>query len=338
MKLQQLRFLNAVVKHGLNITIAADMLYTSQPGVSKQIRLLEDELGMKLFVRRGKRIEALTPAGEQVARRAERILAEVGGIKALAEEMRGESRGQLSLGTTQTQARYVLPRVIDTFRKRFPDVDFDLHQGTSEQIARMIDERRIDFAMLSGNPEAFSSIRVLPIYQWDRVILVPRDHALVSCSRPLDLATLARYPLVTYLFSDRPESSLMSSFGRENLIPRVAFTARDADVIKTYVRMGMGVGILASMAVEEGTDDDLVAIDATGLFPRLTTWIGFNEELLLKAYHRDFIGLLAPHFTGDVLEDLDRHGHEIDVEARIRKLSLPLRTSPMVRRQGIRGC
>src|SRR5699024_5032379 len=155
-------------------------------------------------------------------------------------------------GTTQTQARYVLPPVIDAFRKRFPDVDFHLHQGTSEQIGQMLDERQIDFAMLSGQPEGFGADRILPIFQWDRVVLVPRDHELAQRQAPLDRATLARHSLVTYLFSDRPDSSLMSSFAGENLTPRIAFTARDADVIKTYVRMGMGVGILASMALEEG--------------------------------------------------------------------------------------
>jgi len=332
MKLQQLRFFLAVVENGLNITAASEVLFTSQPGVSKQIRLLEDELGLKLFVRRGKRLESLTPAGERVAERAERVLRDVSGIKALADEIRDEPTGQLSLATTQTQARYVLPPVIDCFRRRFPDVDFHLHQGTSEQIAQMIDERRVDFAMLSGESDAFGSLRVLPLYQWDRVILVPRDHELAGLDKKPDLETLAEYPLVTYLFSDRPESSLMSSFTAKGLTPRIAFTARDADVIKTYVRMGLGVGVLASMAVEEGADDDLVAIDASGLFPRLTTWIGFDDDLPLKPSHRAFIQLLAPHLSERQID-----GRTGPPEVGPNGPELPLRGGPVGPLE-MRGC
>lgn len=331
MKLQQLRFFMAVVNNGLNITTASAVLHTSQPGVSKQIRLLEDELGLKLFVRRGKRIEALTPGGERVAARAERVLAEIESMKSLADELRGMSRGEISLATTQTQARYVLPPVIDSFRQRFPQVDFHLHQGTSEQIAQMMDERKVDFAMISGKPGEFGNLVMLPIYQWDRVILVPRDHELAKLDTAPDLDTLADYPLVTYLFSNRPESSLMSTFTEHGLTPRIAFTARDADIIKTYVRMGLGVGVLASMAVEAGTDDDLVAIDATGLFPRLTTWLGFADDLLLKTYHCDFIKLLAPHFTDEILEDICRQDPEADLQAKLAGIDLPLRTGPVSR-------
>jgi len=329
MKLQQLRFFMAVVNNGLNITAASEELFTSQPGVSKQIRLLEEELGLKLFTRRGKRIEALTPAGEQVAERARRVLDEVAAIKTLGDELRGEAQGQLSLATTQTQARYVLPPVIDAFRRRFPQVDFHLHQGTSEQIARMMDERRIDFAMLSESPDAFSNLVVLPIYRWDRVILVPGDHELAARKQPMDLATLAHYPLVTYLFSDRPQSSLMRSFAAQGLTPRIAFTARDADVIKTYVRMGMGVGVLASMAVEAGSDDDLVALDAAGLFPRLTTWLGFADDLLITARHCEFIKLLAPHLSDAMLRDICRQAPDSDVHARLAGIEPPLRTGPL---------
>ncbi|QKK01362.1 MAG: LysR family transcriptional regulator [Pseudomonadota bacterium] len=327
MKLQQLRFLVAVINSGLNITAAAEALFTSQPGVSKQIRLLEDELGLKLFVRRGKRLESLTPAGEQIAARAERVLREVEHMKAMAGDLRGEQAGEIRLATTQTQARYVLPQVIDAFRRQFPDVDFHLHQGTSEQIGRMIAERQVEFALLSGRSDAFTTLVTLPIYQWDRVILVPEDHPLAAAESP-DLEALARYPLVTYLFSDRPESSLMSAFTEHGLTPRIAFTARDADIIKTYVRMGLGVGVLASMAVEPDADDDLVAVDASDLFARLTTWLGFPEDLLLKRYHCNFIRLLAPHLDDGLLDDLCRRQPQADIHRRLAGVELPLLTGP----------
>jgi LysR family transcriptional regulator, cys regulon transcriptional activator len=329
MKLQQLRFFMAVIDNGLNITQAAEALYTSQPGVSKQIRLLESELGMRLFVRQGKRLESLTPAGERVAEHAARILREVDGIKTVSQELRGEARGAIRLATTQTQARYVLPPVIERFRKDFPEVDFHLHQGTSEQISRMMDERKVDFALLSGRSGELGSLVLLPVYQWDRVILVPRDHPLTQRSDPLDLAALAEHPLVTYVFSDQPESSLMSSFSREGLTPRIAFTARDADIIKTYVRLGLGVGILASMAVEAGTDDDLAALDATGLFPRLTTWLGFREDLLLNDFHFNFIRQLAPHLPEALFTALKREGSDADLSAHLKGVELPLRDGPV---------
>ena len=302
MKLQQLRFLLAVVENDLNITAAAEALFTSQPGVSKQIRLLEDELGLQIFVRNGKRVEALTDAGRRVVEHAGRILQETERIKSLAEELRGEDTGTLALATTQTQARYVLPDVIGEFRQRFPKVDFHLHQGTTEQISRMLDDRQIDFAIVSGSSEPFPDVATLPIYQWDRVLVVPKHHPLATERKAPSLAALARYPLVTYVFSDRPESSLMSAFSAQGLNPRIAFTARDADVIKTYVRSGFGVGVLAGMAVEPGADDDLAVIEIPALFARLTTWIGYPKDLLLKKYHCEFIRLLAPHLTEDVIQ------------------------------------
>ncbi|MDT8437383.1 MAG: LysR substrate-binding domain-containing protein [Wenzhouxiangellaceae bacterium] len=325
MKLQQLRFLLAVVENNLNITAAAESLYTSQPGVSKQLRLLEDELGLELFVRNGRRIEAMTPAGERVVEHAARALQETARIKALAAELRGETGGALALATTQTQARYLLPDVIRHFRERFDRVDVHLHQGTTEQIQRMMDDRQVDFALVSGSSEPFAEAITLPVYRWDRVLIVPRDHPLAANQAPPDLATLAGYPLVTYLFSDRPESSLMSAFQAAGLEPRIAFTARDADVIKTYVRSGFGVGILAGMAIEAGVDDDLHVIRAPGLFPRLTTWIGFARDLVMRRYHCAFLNLLAPQFEPALLEQLCGGGDREQALVRSRSVEVPLR-------------
>ncbi len=325
MKLQQLRYLTAIAENGLNITNAAEALYTSQPGVSKQIRLLEDELGLKLFVRRGKRIEALTPAGEKVVERASQVLQQIDAIKTLADELRGEVKGRLSLATTQTQARYVLPSIIDAFRKRFGEIDIELHQGTSEQIAQMIAERQVDFAMATGSTESFTDLVKLPVYRWDRVVVVPKNHPLADSKDALTLQALAEFPLVTYLFSDRPDSSLMKTFARENLTPRIAFTARDSDVIKTYVRTGLGVGLVAGMAVEPELDDDLVVIDASHLFPRLTTWIGYRKDFLLKNYHGDFLKLIAPHIEPYLIDDVLKGRPLPDYEQLLRNTKLPLR-------------
>ena len=328
MKLQQLRFLTAVAENGLNITTAAEVLYTSQPGVSKQIRLLEDELGLKLFVRKGKRIEALTPAGEKVVERASRVLKEVEAIKSLSDELRGEVHGRLSLATTQTQARYVLPAVIQAFRQNFPEINLELHQGTSEQIARMIDERQADFAMATGGFDLFGDVIKLPVYRWDRAVIVPQNHPLADPATPLTLDILARHPLVTYLFSDRPGSSLMAAFRRRELTPRIAFTARDSDIIKTYVRTGLGVGILAGMAIEPGRDDDLVVRSAPHLFPRLTTWIGFRRDFLLKNYHGDFLRLLAPNLDCHLIDDAVQGRELPDYDSLEQRTTLPLRSAP----------
>lgn len=324
MKLQQLRFLLAVVDHDLNITAAAEALYTSQPGVSKQLRLLEDELGVQIFVRNGRRIDSLTPIGERIVAHAARAIRETRQIKALADELRGEAKGTLALATTQTQARYVLPEVIKSFGERFPEVDFHLHQGTTEQIARMMAERQIDFAIVSGSSEPFPDVNVLPVYQWDRVLIVPHDHPLAGRAQAPTLSELAEYPLVTYLFSDRPESSLMTTFAAHGLNPRIAFTARDADVIKTYVRSGFGVGVLAGVAIEAGADDDLETIHVPGLFPRLTTWIGFPRDLLLKKYHCEFIGQLAPHIDQRMLEAICRQSQPSD-SSWLGRLEVPLK-------------
>lgn len=325
MKLQQLRFLNAVVDHGLNITAAAEHLYTSQPGISKQIRLLEDELGMTLFVRRGKRLDALTPAGREVVTRAGRVLREVESIKGLADELRGQDQGQLSLATTQTQARYVLPSILSEFRQQHPATTVALHQGTSEQIARMLNDRTAEFAMATGAAKLFPGIVRLPVHRWNRVVVVPRTHPLAESDQALSLETLARLPLVTYLFSDRPDSSLMSAFATRGLTPSIAFTARDSDVIKACVRNGLGVGILAGMALEPGHDDDLIALPAQHLLPTLTTWIGWRQDQLLRSYHEAFLRLLMPDLPAALIDDAIRGRTVPELDELTQEHSLPLR-------------
>jgi len=323
MKLHQLRYLAAVTQNGLNITAAAQKLHTSQPGVSKQIKLLEDELGFQIFVREGRNLARITPAGQQVIERALKILQEAQSIRDLSTELRDEGRGSLSIGTTHTQARYVLPQVIREFRGRYPQVRLNLHQGTSEQIAEMVAGDRIDCAIATGSEGLFADLTLLPCYRWHRTVIVPRGHALARAGR-LTFKALAAYPLITYTFSFTGPSSLHEAFAKAALTPNIAITARDADVIKTYVRLGLGVGIVATMALDE-QDGDLEAIDATHLFPAHTTWIGFRRGTLLRKYMYDFAQLLAPHLDRRLVERAHRAANAAEVARMFEGVTLPER-------------
>jgi LysR family cys regulon transcriptional activator len=325
MKLQQLKYLLAIVDNGLNITAAAEKLYTSQPGVSKQLKLLEEELGLQLFTRKGKSLGGITAAGRQVIERARLIMQEVDNIRSLASDYYHEEEGTLSIATTHTQARYVLPDVIREFRKRYPKVTLNLHQGTSEQIADMVAANEIDFAIATGSRDLFSDLLLVPSYHWDRKIIVPQDHELARREDRVTLKDLAEYPLVTYVFSFGGHSSLKKAFADEGLEPDVVFTARDADVIKTYVRMGLGVGIVASMAEDCDDRKDLASLPADGLFPRSTTWIGFRKESVLRRYMLDFVQLFAPHITPDQLENTRHARNQEDIDALFGGSALPLR-------------
>jgi LysR family cys regulon transcriptional activator len=324
MKLHQLRYLAAVAQTGLNITAAAEKLHTSQPGVSKQIKLLEDELGFQIFVRDGRNLSRVTPAGQQVIDRAVTILREVQNIKRLSDEFKDEARGSLSIATTHTQARYVLPEVIKQFRDKYPEVRLHLHQGTSEQIAEMAALDRIDFAIATGSQSLFEGFTTLPCYRWHRHVVVPRNHPLARVKK-VTLKHLAAHPIITYVFSFSGPSSLHEIFAREGLVPNVVLTARDADVIKTYVRLGLGVGIVASMAIEAVDDQDLVHIDTSDLFPAHTTWLGFRRGGLLRRYQLDFIQLFAPHLTRRVIDRAVHAATQADVDELTAGIELPSR-------------
>lgn len=323
MKLQQLRYLAAIVENDLNITAAADRLHTSQPGVSKQLKQLEDELGFPIFLRQGRTLTRVTPAGKRVIERALRILQEVRSIKRLADEQKGDGRGSLSIGTTHTQARYVLPPVIRIFRQRYPEVELHLHQGTSEQIADMAARDRIDFAINTGSRELFTNLVLLPCYRWHRRIVVPQGHPLANESK-VTIETLGKYPIVTYVFGFSGPSSLQQIFARAGVTPHVALTARDADVIKTYVRLGLGVGIVASMAMDPREDADLVSIDASHLFPAHTTWVGFLQGALLRGYMYEFLQVLAPHLTKRLVDRAGNAPTPSDVDALFADAELPI--------------
>ncbi|HEX9853527.1 MAG TPA: LysR substrate-binding domain-containing protein, partial [Woeseiaceae bacterium] len=230
MTLKQLKYLLGVVDNGLNITTASERLFTSQPGISKQLRQLENEVGVQLFARKGKSLVALTPAGNTVVEYARKIVRDVDNIRRLGKDLSDETEGTLSIATTHTQARYVLPEILREFHQQYPNVVLELHQGTSEQIAALVAENRVDFAIATESRELFPGLNLLPCFEWDRIILTQRDHVLAKKKDGLTLQELAAHPLITYVFSSTRESSFLKAFADQGLEPRVVFTARDADV------------------------------------------------------------------------------------------------------------
>lgn len=301
MKLQQLRYVWEVAHHDLNVSATAQSLYTSQPGISKQIRLLEDELGVEIFSRSGKHLTRVTPAGQEIINIAGEILHKVENIKQLAHEYSSPDRGSLSIATTHTQARYALPRVIESFIRKYPSVSLHMHQGTPLQISEMASEGGVDFAIATEALELFSNLLMMPCYRWNRCVLVPRNHPLVAKER-ITIEDVAAHPIVTYVFGFTGRSRLDEAFSARNLQPQVVFTATDADVIKTYVRLGLGIGIVAHMAYDPEQDADLVALEAKHLFQPSITSIGFRRGTYLRGFMYDFIERFAPHLTREVVE------------------------------------
>ncbi|MDE2150548.1 MAG: HTH-type transcriptional regulator CysB [Gammaproteobacteria bacterium] len=318
MKLRQLLYVHEVAKRGLNVTAAAEALYTSQPGVSKQIRLLEEELGVDIFRRSGKHLVELTPAGRRILDYVERLLAEAENVQRVADDFHRSDRGDLSLATTHTQARYALPPVIEKFRHRYPKVKLHLHQGSPPQIARMAAEGQADFAIATEALEHFEQLVMLPCYHWNRCVLVRPEHPLAKVKR-LSLQQLAEQPLVTYTFGFTGRSKLDQAFAAHGLKPEVVLTAVDADVIKTYVRLGMGVGIVADLAYDESADADLVRLRADHLFEPSTTHIGFRFGTFLRGYMYDFISLFAPHLSRGLIDEVAAIADTLERQTQVAK-------------------
>lgn len=321
MKLQQLRYIWEVARHELNVSVTAQSLYTSQPGMSKQIRLLEDELGVEVFSRSGKHLTRVTPAGEAILEISGEILRKVESIKQVAQEFSDEQRGSLSIATTHTQARYALPPVIEKFIANYPEVSLHMHQGTPIQISEMAADGTVDFAIATEALELFGDLVMLPCYQWNRAIIVPNGHPLAKLSK-ISLEDVAEYPLVTYVFGFTGRSKLDDAFIDRGLTPKVIFTAADADVIKTYVRLGLGVGIVALMACDMD-DPDLTVIDASHLFEPSVTKIGFRKGAFLRGYMYDFIELFAPHLLKTVIDEAVSRPARSDLEALFSHIELP---------------
>ena len=293
MNLQQLRYLCAIVDNGLNVSDAAETLFTSQPGVSKQVRQLEDELGVQVFVRHGKRLSALTPAGHSVVATARRALREIENLKRVGAEYRSEDTGTLAIATTHTQARYVLPPVIRDFAARYPKVKVLLHQGNPVQVAQQTSSGEADVGIATETLATFPDLVTLPCYTWNRCVLAPRGHPLTQVT-PLTLAALARHPIITYDFAFTGRSQINAAFDAQGLVPNVVLTALDADVIKTYVELGMGVGIVAQMAYDADRDAALERLDASHLFAASTTRLALRRDVFLRGYVYDFIAGFAP--------------------------------------------
>ncbi|ASA56850.1 HTH-type transcriptional regulator CysB [Vibrio gazogenes] len=324
MKLQQLKYIVEVVNHSLNVSATAESLYTSQPGISKQVRLLEDELGIQIFERSGKHLTQVTSAGEDIVKISQEILSRVEGIKAVASEHTHPEMGTLNISTTHTQARYALPDVIKGFTARYPKVSLHMHQGTPSQMSEAIAKGIANFAIATEALHLYQDAIMLPCYHWNRSIVVPKGHPLAQRDK-LSIEELATYPLVTYVFGFTGRSELDMAFDRIGMSPRVVFTATDADVIKTYVRIGMGVGVIASMAVDKVRDADLVAIDASHIFGSSTTSIGFRRGTFLRSYMFDFMERFAPHLTRPVVEQAISLKSNQEIEEMFKDIQLPVR-------------
>ena len=310
MTLTQLRYLAAIADSGLNITLAAERVHATQPGLSKQLKQFEDELGFLLFLRKGRSLEAITPAGERVLAHARRILDEATNIRSYAANERGEHVGRLVLATTHTQARHVLPWAIAEIKRAFPRVSVHLQPVGDGEVLERLARGEADFAVVSTSGEAPEGGLAVPLYRWRRIVLAPRTHAFAQLRRAPTLAELATEPLVSYESSTRADSSFQRSFATAGLRPTVSMTARDADLIKTYVRAGLGVGLLAEMAVGAG-DDDLIALPALD-FAECTTWAVLPRERVLRDYALELLKTLAPQLDRrDLRRALEGNGEAL---------------------------
>ena len=294
MTLTQLRYLVAIVDAGLNITLAAERVHATQPGLSKQLKQLEDELGFQLFVRKGRSLEGVAPAGERVIEHARRILDEAASIRSYAANERGEHAGRLLLATTHTQARYVLPAVIAAMKREFPEVNVDLLAAGEAEVLQKIGQDGADMALISTAGGVPAGGLAVPLFRWRRVLLVPAAHPLAALTRPPTMTELARHPLISYESSTRADSSLQRAFAAEGVAPQVAMTARDANLIKTYVRAGLGAGLLAEMATGLREDDDLRQLDAPLSIPECITWAVVPRGRVLREYALALLHGIAP--------------------------------------------
>jgi LysR family cys regulon transcriptional activator len=301
MKLQQLRYLVEVAKRGLNVSEAAEALYTSQPGVSKQVKLLEDELGVVVFERSGKRLTGITEPGRIVLEISRRILAEAQNLKRVGDDYRGDASGTLEIATTHTQARYALPAVVKRFMELHPGVRLRLHQGNPEQVAEWTLRGAADLGIATESLDQHPGLLTLPCYRWSHAVIAPQGHEILGAGR-LTLAELARYPLITYDPSFTGRSRIDLAFERAGLAANVVLTAIDADVIKTYVSLGLGLGIIAEMAFDPARDQGLAALSAANLFAPSMTRLAFRRDAYLRRFDYAFIELFAPQLTRKVID------------------------------------
>jgi LysR family transcriptional regulator, cys regulon transcriptional activator len=307
MNLHQFRFVQEAVRRNLNLTEVAKSLHTSQPGVSKAIIELEEELGIEIFSRHGKRLKRVTEPGQHVLRSIEVILREVGNLKRIGEQFSAEDSGTLSIATTHTQARYVLPVPVAKLREAYPNVNISLHQGAPAQVAQMVMDEVAEIGIATESLSEYPELVTLPCYEWEHMLVIPKSHPLAGKVR-ITLEDLAAEPIITYHPSFTGRTRIDKAFAAKNLTPRIALEAIDSDVIKTYVRLGLGVGIVAEMAVKDGLDDDLVARPASQLFGKNVARIAFKRSAYIRHFVYDFAALLSDRLDRNlIMKALDGH-------------------------------
>ncbi|MCP3690512.1 MAG: LysR family transcriptional regulator [Gammaproteobacteria bacterium] len=321
MKLQQLRFLDAVVRNNLNVSSAAEELYTSQPGVSHQIKLLEDELDIQIFERSGKKLTSISPAGVAILEHVTNLLNSAKNIKQAAREFSKSNRGSLTIATTHTQAQFILPPILQRFSEIYPQIELRVHQGNPKSMCKLAANNQVDFVIASEVIDDQGELVTIPAYSWNRYIVVPNDHELTGMSA-ISLLDLAEYPILTYMLGLTGRSQLDKTFQAANLEPKVAFTATDSDVIKTYVRLGLGAGIIAEMACNT-SDTDLTYIDASHLFPDSLIKVGFRHSRHISAFQYDFLQMLAPYLDIDTIKELAATRDREDRQAMLANDKIP---------------
>lgn len=303
MKLQQLRYICEVARRGLNVTTAAERLFTAQSGISTQIRLLEEELNVQIFERHGKRLTGITQAGEEILEMAERILTETENIRQVAQQLNDDSKGTLSIATTHTQAYHALPSVIAKFSEQFPDVKLRIHQGDTRQINEMLLTRTADVAVTTATREMPKELVMLPYREWHLSVITPLDHP-ISKESNLSLEALAKYPLITYDHAVAGRSSVNQAFTDAGLLTNIALTALDSDIIKKYVKLGLGVGLIAETAIDENDDKDLFVAKAGDLFRPSTSCVCVHRGRHLRNFVYAFITLITPQLNEEAVEGI----------------------------------
>lgn len=309
MNINQLRSFVEVVRNNFNITNAAEKLYTSQPTISKQLKILEDELSASLFVRKNNNLIGLSPQGKEVHKIAQDILGQIDKIKSLVAEEDKNKKVDLHIATTHTQIRYLLPKVIDQFRRYYPNIALHFHQGAPAQLAEMVKNGDVDFAIATESMHLYEDLVTLPCYRWTRSLLVPNAHPLVELNNHqlITIEQLAQYPLITYVFGFTHGSKLDKIFYKHHLKPNVALTATDTEIIKYYVKRGLGIGVIAQVAYDEKEDgQDLTCINIDHLVQPSFTHIGLSKHTHMKDYMSMFISLYAPHIDRNIIQMPDQ--------------------------------
>ncbi|MDC1312212.1 CysB family HTH-type transcriptional regulator [Burkholderiales bacterium] len=303
MKLQQIRFICEVAKHNLNLTKAANELFTSQPGISKQIKALEAELGVDIFIRRGKRFVGITEPGQEILKKSQAVLNDLNNLKTIGSEYSNETSGELTIATTHTQARYALPPVIKQFKEKYPGVRLSIYQGSPAHIVEMACSGEADIAIATEATSLTKELAMLPCYQWNRCVLTPPRHPLLK-SKGLSLSEICEYPIITYDFTFTGRPVIKQAFEASGLKPDIVLTAIDADVIKTYVELGFGIGIVSMMAYDPARDTKIRAMDASHLFEPSTTGIGIRKNSFMRGFVYDFIAMFAPHLNREAVNSI----------------------------------